>query len=239
MTQNYYLSKLLFSPDATQSSRILLSKEVHNDSDYQKCIRQFKGRTWPHALLRFNVFDEVSRNPHLISKSFHTFVVYVLIYLQSEDVQMPLVETFSNMVGCGQSISASQRPAVPPPMRRSVSFQMPMTQTTESSNRSNTYAHPQHTVPQHPSSAQATGACCSVSQGKAEVKAMLHNFQEDLNRVMTNNFDEPLRYPSLRPISVDVGPTFVPPPFLCSSCTQHRQGTWYSCDKCHVVVVRI
>ena len=53
------MSKLLFSPDAAQSSRILLSKEVHNAFDYHKCIRQFKDRAWSHALLRFTVYDEV------------------------------------------------------------------------------------------------------------------------------------------------------------------------------------
>jgi next to BRCA1 gene 1 protein len=115
---------------------------------------------------------------------------------------------------------------------------MPMdvdTLMTESSNRSNTCDHPQHQTPR-----QTPYVCCSVSQGKAEIKAMLHNFQQDLNRVMTNTFDEPLFSMSSRPISqADVGPTSAPPPFLCSLCTQHRQGTWYSCDNCHVIVVRI
>lgn len=114
---------------------------------------------------------------------------------------------------------------------------------TEASNRSNTCDRPQHTaVPmlQHQTPQQTPYVCCSVSQGKAEMKIMLHNFQEDLNRVMANAFDEPLSSMSSRPISqADVGPTSAPPPFLCSLCTQHRQGTWYSCDNCHVIVVRI
>ena len=151
--------------------------------------------------------------------------------------------TSSNAAGSGRSMSVSQRPAVPPLMKPSVSFQMPMdvdTMMTESSGRSNTYGRPQLPVPQHRSSAEAPYICCSVSQGKAEVKAMLRNFQEDLNRVMTNNFDESLRSASSKPISqVDVGPSSSPPPFLCSLCIQHRQGTWFSCDNCHIVVVRI
>ena len=74
-TQNYYLSKLLFSPDATQSSRILLSKEVHNAFDYHKCIRQFTNRAWPHALLRFTILDELPSTFSLNSKYlyFYTF----------------------------------------------------------------------------------------------------------------------------------------------------------------------
>ena len=144
------------------------------------------------------------------------------------------------MAGSGRSMSVSQRPVVPPVMKPSVSFQMPMdvdTMMTESSSPSNAYGRPQHPVPQHQ---QGPYVCCSVSHGKAEIKAMLRNFQEDLNRVMSKNFDEPLLSTSSKSISqADVGPTSSPPPFLCSLCIQRRQGTWYSCDNCHVVVVRI
>ena len=143
------------------------------------------------------------------------------------------------MAGSGRSMSVSQRPVVPPVMKPSVSFQMPMdvdTMMTESSSPSNAYGRPQHPVPQHQ---QGPYVCCSVSQGKAEIKAMLRNFQEDLNRVMSNNFDEPQLSSSMRISQVDAGPTSSPPPFLCSLCIQRRQGTWYSCNNCHVVVVRI
>jgi len=57
--QGFYLSKLLFSPDASQPSRILIGKEVHHAYDYHKAIRQYKDRTWPHGLLRFSVVDDV------------------------------------------------------------------------------------------------------------------------------------------------------------------------------------
>ena len=169
---------------------------------------------------------------------FYTFLLCVLKHLILSDA-----ETFrlasSNVAGSGRSMSVSQQPMLPL-MKPSVSFQMPMdvdTMMTESSRRSNTYGPPQHSVPQHQ---QAPHVCRSVSQGKTEIKAMLRNFQEDLNRVMTNNFNESLLPTSSKPFSqVDVGPTSSPPPFLCSLCIQRRQGTWYSCDNCHVVVVCI
>lgn len=169
----------------------------------------------------------------LIQVTLYAFVICVLYSIRRcTEVFGP---TSSNMSGSGRSMPVPQQPAV----------QMPMDNTeflmTQSSHRSNTYIHPQHTavsMPQHHSSTQAT-ICCSVSQGMAEVKAMLHNFQQDLNRVMAINFHEPLPSRSSRPSSpAHVGPTSAPPPFLCSSCTQHRQGTWYSCNDCHVVVVR-
>ena len=172
----------------------------------------------------------------------HLFIACVLKHFVLSDTET-LRLTSSNS---GRSMSVSQRPAVPPFMKSSVSFQMPMdvdTMMTESSCRSNTYGRPQHPagpVPQYKLPAQVPYVCCSVSQGKAEIKAMLHNFQENLNRVMTNSFDLSLPSTSPKPISqADVGPTSSPPPFLCSLCIQHRQGTWYSCNNCHVVVVCI
>ncbi|TFK56841.1 hypothetical protein OE88DRAFT_1730284 [Heliocybe sulcata] len=64
ISQSYYLSKLLFSPSPTSpNARILLSKEVHNAEDYERAIRQFQGRSWPDALLRFTVFDETPHKP--------------------------------------------------------------------------------------------------------------------------------------------------------------------------------
>ena len=240
ITQNYYLSKLVFSPEAAQPSRFLIGREVHNAFDYHRCIRQFTNRAWQHALLRFTILNEV---PPLNSKYLYFYTVFACVlkhFILSDSETFRL--TSSNVTGSGRLMSVSQRPAVPPLMKPSVSFQMPMdvdTMMTESSSRSNTYGLPQLPVPQHQLPAQAPYVCCSVSQGKAEVKAMLRNFQEDLSRVMTNNFVESLRSTSSKSISqVDVGPTSSPPPSLCSLCIQHRQGTWYSCDNCHVVVVR-
>ena len=170
--------------------------------------------------------------------SMHFSIAYWNTFILSDAETFRL--TSSNVARSGRSMSVSQRPAVAPLMKPSVSFQMPMdvdTMMTESSCRSNAYGPPQHPVPQHQ---QVPYVCCSVSQGKAEIKAMLRNFQEDLNRVMASNFNESQLSTSSRPISqVEVGPTSSPPPFLCSLCIQRRQGTWYSCDNCHVVVVCI
>ncbi|KXN88822.1 hypothetical protein AN958_06691 [Leucoagaricus sp. SymC.cos] len=61
ISHSYYLSKLLFSPNAAQGGRILIGREVHNREDYNKSIKPYKDRVWPHGLLRFSVFDET---PH-------------------------------------------------------------------------------------------------------------------------------------------------------------------------------
>ncbi|KAF8167336.1 hypothetical protein B0H34DRAFT_681448 [Crassisporium funariophilum] len=236
ITQDYYLSKLLFSPDAAQPSRILLGKEVLTSYDYQKCIRQFKGRTWPHALLRFSVVDGRPYYPGLINGGAHS------------QAPQAVHSTFTN----SRAISMSHIP--PPPIifssSPSASSQVSMdvdTSTTGPFNQGSQRPGSQRSTPQHQTSASAPRACCSVSQGKAEVEVMLQNFQEGLNRVMTSNFSTPLGSNPFLP-GTSFGErntlssvTSAPPPFLCSVCTQNISraeslGSWYSCDNCHLVV---
>ncbi|KII93409.1 hypothetical protein PLICRDRAFT_35617 [Plicaturopsis crispa FD-325 SS-3] len=73
ISQDYYLSKLLFSPDATKPSRVLLRREVHTAEDYAACVAPFHGRTWSRALLRFDVYDETPHKapsvPSIVSDS--------------------------------------------------------------------------------------------------------------------------------------------------------------------------
>jgi len=58
ITHGFALSKLLFSPDASFSSRnILISKEVRYGDDYIRCIRPYKDLTWSNALLKFVIVD--------------------------------------------------------------------------------------------------------------------------------------------------------------------------------------
>jgi next-to-BRCA1 protein 1 len=95
---------------------------------------------------------------------------------------------------------------------------------------------------QHRASAPSLGACCSVSQGRAEVQEMLFNFQEGLNRVLENNLESPLVATPASSNSVLGGFTeksaSAPPPSLCSICTKNlAYGRRYSCTTCHVVVV--
>jgi next-to-BRCA1 protein 1 len=62
ISHSYYLSKLLFSPDASKPSRILIGREVHSAEEYNNCIAPFRGRQQlRNALLKFSIFDET---PH-------------------------------------------------------------------------------------------------------------------------------------------------------------------------------
>ncbi|KAJ3555842.1 hypothetical protein NM688_g2351 [Phlebia brevispora] len=57
----FYLSEILLCPNANApNSRILIGKAAHNASDYDKHTKSYQGRSWPGAVLRFTVLDEVS-----------------------------------------------------------------------------------------------------------------------------------------------------------------------------------
>ncbi|PCH34161.1 hypothetical protein WOLCODRAFT_160653 [Wolfiporia cocos MD-104 SS10] len=64
IAHSIYLSRLLFSPNSPQHSqrvRILIGVEAHSAEEYDACIAPYRGRAWPNALLKFNVYDET---PH-------------------------------------------------------------------------------------------------------------------------------------------------------------------------------
>ncbi|KIM47460.1 hypothetical protein M413DRAFT_22123 [Hebeloma cylindrosporum] len=173
--QGFYLSKLLFSPDAAQPSRILIGKEVHHAYDYHKCIRQYKDRTWPHGLLRFSVVDDLFS----IAAGIH---------------RVSTAPEFAQQSDATRRISMFHIPPAPliPPTTRSVSSQVPMDVDPTTPTTSNIRPQLPGQAPQPSASAPSLGACCPVSQGRAEVQELLLNFQEGLNRVLESNLESPL-----------------------------------------------
>ncbi|KAF9526424.1 hypothetical protein CPB83DRAFT_857788 [Crepidotus variabilis] len=92
-------------------------------------------------------------------------------------------------------------------------------------------------------------SCCSVAQGKEDIRSMLSDFQQGLNRVLESNLSKPLevghRAPSDSMLPQDDRPTgssSSPPPSWCSLCTrdlptgEDEKGVWFSCVDCHIVV---
>ena len=136
-------------------------------------------------------------------------------------------------------------PAAVTPTNRSASSHVPMDVDSSTPTTSNIRSQCPEPQPQHPASAPL-GACCSVSQGRAEVQELLFNFQEGLNRVLESNLESSM---VITPAAVNAesldGPTensaSAPPPSLCSVCTKNitspLNGQWHSCASCHIVVV--
>ncbi|KAJ7293065.1 hypothetical protein C8J57DRAFT_1490530 [Mycena rebaudengoi] len=66
ISHNYYLSKLLFSPDSSKSS-ILIAREIHNAEQYNQATAPYAAGNWPNAMLRFSIFNET---PHKLPNGF-------------------------------------------------------------------------------------------------------------------------------------------------------------------------
>ncbi|KAJ3517856.1 hypothetical protein NLJ89_g241 [Agrocybe chaxingu] len=221
--QPFYLSKLQFSPDATSASRILIGKEVRSSHDYHRYIRQFKDRSWPNALLRLTICDDVIPPYGSLGST----------------RDLPSLWRHASMSHIPAATPSTFQPTPGVPM--DVEPPVPMLPHIHRHNYRPQYLRP---LPQHRMSAPAMGACCSVSQGKADIQAMLTNFEKSLNTVLENNLGVPLMYgPSTqtRPSSTTES---APPPSLCSMCitnissTEDGQKTWYSCVDCHIAVCK-
>ncbi|RXW24033.1 hypothetical protein EST38_g1799 [Candolleomyces aberdarensis] len=61
INNSYYLSRILFSPNATSSSRILIATEISTQEEYQNAVQSYGSRLYDNALLRFSVYDHT---PH-------------------------------------------------------------------------------------------------------------------------------------------------------------------------------
>lgn len=248
IVHTFYLSKLLFSPNAAHASNILIGKEVHNSLDYNKCIRPYKDRSWPLGLLRFNVCD-ARVSPMDISRM-------SISYFIENDADMPpakpsiisidpLLSRPTNLSRESSRLNPFGLSAFPPITSSTFPDAMDI-------DRSNIRHRPQSRplpTPQHRSSAPNLGACCSIAQGRADIQAMLTNFEENLNRVLATNLGTPMSSGARRvpadPRASTSGRRFnsAPPASLCSVCTKNVSDSergpdsWYSCTNCHVIVV--
>jgi next-to-BRCA1 protein 1 len=69
ISHSYYFSKLLFSPDSSKASHILIGKEVHSAAEYNRCTAPFLGRQMQNALLKFSIFDETVHKTSSVTAS--------------------------------------------------------------------------------------------------------------------------------------------------------------------------
>jgi len=98
----------------------------------------------------------------------------------------------------------------------------------------------------HKSSVSSFSSCCSVAESRAEIKAMLDDFQVGLNRVLSSNLQEPL---VVSPVDTrnacngaETGSNTWRTSLTCSHCSENIVSSadepyfWYSCSDCGVVV---
>ncbi|KAJ7170143.1 hypothetical protein C8R46DRAFT_896701 [Mycena filopes] len=216
ISHNYFLSKLLFSPDSSKSS-ILIGREVHNADQWNSATAPYSNGLWSNAMLRFTVFDET---PHKLPAGF-------------------VADNTSPAALVGGStpnpfIPVSHIP--PPPIILSCRSTMDVDASTEHYSPPSTAASTP--VPQHhhldPQSGTAgqSANCCAVSQGKVEMEAIVSQFKDDLDRILKASF----------PPSTSTPLPFMSPPSsfclfkYCTTCAKIFQGPWFACEKCSIVV---
>ncbi|KAG6919025.1 hypothetical protein DXG01_009735 [Tephrocybe rancida] len=236
-SNKYYLSKLLFFPDATKPGRILIGSQVHNAEDYNKCILAFRGRSWPNASLRFSLIDGSSG----LGQG---------RFLSQTVGQFPWTKDSGAPFSAGDTASkATPNPGLLFPPRPPVTFVMPPRALAEptgeemlvdvsndaysvgsSSAFSFETARPQEAN-------GVTSSCCSTAQVKKDVENLLKTFQRDLDRAVAqlSGSNTPIASVNVMPSS-QLGSTPPHPPTDCSSCGKPPAGLWFACDDCFAVV---
>jgi next-to-BRCA1 protein 1 len=243
---SFYLSKLLFSPSASSPARILLGKEVHTASGYLQCTRPYEHRKWEHGLLKFTVYDtDTSILP--------SFGGYCLAPA-SISLTQPIADTSGISNNSKESLTRASSGSVRSSVSQFVPPFAPMDVDQPTSHTPFERNTTQHSLPslRHRSSVQSLTSCCSVAQGKAEIKALLTDFQDGLNRVLDNDLQQPLHisrqasvetFNTSETLKADGNVLPTQPPSWCSHCTRDINASqnggylWYSCVDCRVVVV--
>ncbi|PPQ63827.1 hypothetical protein CVT24_009777 [Panaeolus cyanescens] len=219
--ESFYLSKVLFSPNAAQSSRILVARAIHTASDYNEAIKRLKDRNWPHPLLRFVI---------LLSHS------------------VPILQTSTEKQDRGIESGRQHSTVFHEPPTTSFSFEQNSldSQDTIMHDDSVTVGHTQDSVvsqnqpdfqtltaQQSTSSIRTdSSSCCSVAQGKEEIRTMLFEFQNNLKRVMETDLSPS---PSATE-TFDASLSDPPSSKACSICGLLDLLSGWRCGKCNVMI---
>ncbi|KAF5385350.1 hypothetical protein D9615_001201 [Tricholomella constricta] len=231
LNDSHYLSKLLFSSDASKPSRILIAREVYTADGYNNCLIPYQGRSWPNALLKFDLVDGIVNGIGNVG----------LTNLSNRTVgQGPWGRTFS-------ADTSSQLQTTPRPIP---SFYMPPPPVTFSS--SHTLHSDVRSVPLAYDSPPTTTThklqgCCSVAEAKIEIQTLLQTFQQDLNCILTRTFGSTPANQSTEQMDINAPPlssgptntsfaTFQSLPPDCSTCRKSVAGQWYTCNHCLALV---
>ncbi|KAF8846127.1 hypothetical protein BDN67DRAFT_1006603 [Paxillus ammoniavirescens] len=263
ISHNYYLSKLIFSPDASKPGRILIGKEVHLAEDYASRVAPLR-RQWPNPLLRFSIFDET---PHKIpSVAFENMSLLDGPSFSMSEVTPKRSPPVAPWPNCTLPLNLhSFIPPPPPPMQLSGSCVVPpppppvrisppppppiIFSTTPSKSFSPV---------KNGSAKSVTGgdaSCCSITKGKVEIETLITSFKKDLDLILCATFGAD--YTEGRSIALPNTSGSAAPcdgavlshtdkvssssadcgtsasSRWCFVCRTNFTGIWYGCIKCH------
>ncbi|KAF8498455.1 hypothetical protein BU17DRAFT_59289 [Hysterangium stoloniferum] len=195
--QSYFLSKLLFSPGGT--GRILIGVEAHSAEEYNIHCAPFLGRFYPNGILTFSVLDET---PHKIPQP---TLPGAFIHTAPPVSPMPPFTLLP--------------PPPPPPLPPMPPVHMEGIE--HNAWRPFMYGN---IFPATQATTKGSTACCSVAEGKQEVKNMIDTFLQDLQRVVGSTFSgdersffDPLDTPTMKQHSMPRATSPLPPISLDAS----------------------
>ena len=223
INNSYYLTRLLYSPNADTSARILIASEVHSSDQYSDAVKAHSGRVYPNALLRFSVFDDT---PHKTPNSRYSLDMdYMPRNGASRSPSLYSVQHRSS----SSVVESDKRPTVPPkpaelfahpfeyisalsgrsPSVRSTSLRtVPMDiDTTPSSSSSQPQSQAQISAKETETSINgntSTSSCCSTAEVKEGIRTLISDFEKEVNKTLEKGFG-PAAAPQLS-ISVSESP---------------------------------
>lgn len=144
----------------SEGTRVVVGREVHNAAEYLDHITPFCGRLWPNGLLRFTVVDEI---PHKLPAG-------LAAPMEPDMYEPPPAPRVARPL-----------PRFPPPAP-SASMDIDTDWTaTAASNRDSMVSQSTQSTMQ---------SCCSVAEGKDEMKDLMSSFLRDFNRTLSATFGE-------------------------------------------------
>lgn len=241
---NYYLSKLLFSPDSSEA-RILIGKEVHTAEEYHRYLANPSiSGPWPNPLLKFDVFDGNPYKPALNSISQPSWGIPwrtppAMSPVGNIALPSPCPINFNPrplsypmppppILFPSPPMSASSRP-MPPVWHDTSAASSPLAPRQHYDPLySQFYSKPQ----QKPFASQTQtptpqgNTCCAITEARQDVHKALHEFKQDLERILEN-------------LDVRGGATNTPVKHnSCSKCGESFfRGQQFSCVNCPTVLV--
>ncbi|KAG2345200.1 hypothetical protein BDR05DRAFT_998350 [Suillus weaverae] len=211
ISHNYYLSKLIFSPDASKPSRILIGKEVHNAEEYSTRIAPLR-RRWPNPLLRFSIFDETLHKvpSATVEDSEKVPSPLSLMAIPPPPVLLPTpappnLSSTSSFDRRFQEFLSSKAAHLPPPSSRPLptlehpSFLTPPISPSFIPPPPPIIFREPPVLNGHPSpssllsfarQAASPQPCCSVAKGKSEIETLFVSFRKDIDRIILNTFGD-------------------------------------------------
>ncbi|KAJ3521148.1 hypothetical protein NMY22_g12431 [Coprinellus aureogranulatus] len=211
INNNYYLTRLLYSPNADAPGRVLIASEVHTKEQYTNAVKAHSGRVHPNALLRFSVYDDTPHKQPAATQRYTMDMKYSPVNGASRSSSIYSVHDRP-----GSFIEGDKRPTVPPkpaelfahpfeyisalsgrtPSVRSTSLRsVPMdidnaaTPTSSSSSQPQGQARSSVKVTERSTTANTSiSSCCSTSEVKEDIKALITDFEKQVNETLEKGF---------------------------------------------------